>query len=196
MFNPNYLLSKIKTKYKETNKKFYEVLPYTFFLDRVVQVFNNYKYLLPRELYTSRNFIYYNEYEDEDITEAVIKTACYGHDYLSFWDIGYEHISFQSQYIADLIYALTFKKGKDEFEPYDDAYFQGLKAVPGGIFCFLCLHIAQARFYVYTQDEKMIEKSASKLKIYKVLQEASLYQPMWQELELLLTEKKGLILTF
>jgi (p)ppGpp synthase/HD superfamily hydrolase len=153
----------IINKHKETNHMYDKYLPYEFHLRMVVQVFNDFKHLLPKKLFTRSEEVYRGSWEEYDITHDVIEIACYGHDLIEDTRVSYNDVrSNLDEYyntkspIADIIYALTNEKGKNRQERANDKYYEGIQNTPGAVFVKLCDRIANVQYSKMTKS-KMFE---------------------------------------
>jgi hypothetical protein len=63
-------------QHKKTNHYYSEYLPYQFHLQMVVQVFEDFKHLLPKDLITTEEEEYQNIWVLKDITNHTIRMAC------------------------------------------------------------------------------------------------------------------------
>jgi (p)ppGpp synthase/HD superfamily hydrolase len=150
----------IVEQHESTNHKYDEYLPYEFHLRMVVQVFNEFKNLLPEKMYTREEEVHRGSWETEDDTLKVIELSCWGHDLIEDTRVSYndvknklDHYGYSHSYVADIIYALTNEKGKNRKERANEKYYEGIRNTPGAVFVKLCDRIANVRY------SKMIKSS-------------------------------------
>jgi len=152
-------------QHESTNHKYDGYLPYEFHLRMVVQVFNEFKNLLPEMLFTCEEEVHRNIWETKDETLRVIELACWGHDLLEDTRVSYNDIRHRLDmcsdhnvtYVSDIIYAVTNEKGRTRKERANDKYYEGIRNTPGAVFVKLCDRIANVRYSKMTKGS-MIEK--------------------------------------
>lgn len=175
MTNHEFLKNKIDwviVQHKNTNHMYDEYLPYEFHLKMVSNVFEQFKHLLPKNLYTveliEENYtvelIEENGTYLVDCTLYVILLACWGHDLIEDTRTSYndviKHLEFQyykSTDVAEIIYAVTNEKGKNRGERANDKYYEGIRNTPGADFVKLCDRIANVQYSKMTKSD-MFEK--------------------------------------
>jgi (p)ppGpp synthase/HD superfamily hydrolase len=145
----------IISQHKNTNHYYDNELPYSFHLKMVVNVFEDFKHLLPKDLYIE----YDSRDEPKDITHKVIYFACWGHDLIEDTRVSYNDVKtrldgsgYVNAPIADIIYALTNEKGKNRKERANDKYYEGIRSTPGAVFVKLCDRIANVQYSKMTKS--------------------------------------------
>jgi (p)ppGpp synthase/HD superfamily hydrolase len=137
----------ITNQHKNTNHFYDGELPYSFHLKMVVNVFEDFKHLLPENLYVETDV----RTPDEDVTQRVIGLACWGHDLIEDTRVSYNDVKNRLDdagysYIADIIYAVTNEKGKNRKERANEKYYEGIRSTPGAVFVKLCDRIANVKY--------------------------------------------------
>lgn len=145
----------IISQHKNTNHFYDDLIPYEFHLKMVVNVFEDFKYLLPKDLYIE----YDSRDEPKYITHRVIYFACWGHDLIEDTRVSYNDVkthldgyAYVDTPIADIIYALTNEKGKNRKERANDKYYEGIRSTPGAVFVKLCDRIANVQYSKMTKS--------------------------------------------
>ena len=137
----------IINQHKNTNHFYDGELPYSFHLKMVVNVFEDFKHLLPENLYIKTD----DRASDEDVTQRVIGLACWGHDLIEDTRVSYNDVKNRLDnagysYIVDIIYAVTNEKGKNRNERANEKYYEGIRSTPGAVFVKLCDRIANVQY--------------------------------------------------
>jgi (p)ppGpp synthase/HD superfamily hydrolase len=137
----------IINQHKNTNHFYDGELPYSFHLKMVVNVFEDFKHLLPENLYIKTD----KRASDEDMTQRVIGLACWGHDLIEDTRVSYNDVKNRLDnagysYIVDIIYAVTNEKGKNRNERANEKYYEGIRSTPGAVFVKLCDRIANVQY--------------------------------------------------
>jgi (p)ppGpp synthase/HD superfamily hydrolase len=184
----------IVDQHESTNHKYDNYLPYEFHLRMVVQVFNEFKNLLPGMLFTHEEEVHRGSWETYDDTLKVVELACWGHDLLEDTRVSYNDIknrldmygNYNVPYISDIIYAVTNEKGKTRKERANDKYYEGIRNTPGAVFVKLCDRIANVRYSKMTKGS-MFEKYKKENEEFITQlgysgQPSQLYFPMFYEL--------------
>lgn len=137
----------------ETNHYYDRYLPYEFHLRMVVQVYQDFKHLLPKGLLTYEESIYHNSFETIDETHSAIELACWGHDLIEDARVSYNDVKdclgFNS---AEIIFAVSNEKGKNRKERANDKYYEGIRNTPGAVFVKLCDRIANVQYSKMTKS--------------------------------------------
>jgi (p)ppGpp synthase/HD superfamily hydrolase len=112
-----------------------------------VNVFEDFKHLLPENLYIETN----DRAPDRDVTQHVIQLACWGHDLIEDTRVSYNDVKNRlddngHSYIANIIYAVTNEKGKNRKERANEKYYEGIRLTPGAVFVKLCDRIANVQY--------------------------------------------------
>lgn len=148
-------------QHESTNHKYDDYLPYEFHLRMVVQVYNEFKDLLPKMMYTHEEEIHRGSWETFDDTLKVIELACWGHDLIedtrvSFNDVKdvLDKFSTNGSPVADIIYSVTNEKGKSRKERANDKYYEGIRNTPGAVFVKLCDRIANVQYSKLTKSRQ------------------------------------------
>lgn len=145
----------ILDKHIETNHYYDQYLPYEFHLRMVKQAFDDFKHLLPKNMYTEPNTttIHPPDYI-KDITEDVIEYACWGHDLIEDTRTNYNECARElGVNVADIIYAVTNEKGKNRNERANSSYYNGIRNTPGASFVKLCDRIANIQYSKLTKSK-------------------------------------------
>ena len=137
----------IINQHKNTNHFYDGDLPYSFHLKMVVNVFEDFKHLLPEKMYVHTD----SRDGDNDVTNEVIYLACWGHDLIEDTRVSYNDVKNRLDntgysYIADIIYAVTNEKGKNRKERANEKYYEGIRSTPGAVFVKLCDRIANVKY--------------------------------------------------
>jgi (p)ppGpp synthase/HD superfamily hydrolase len=141
-------------QHKDTNHFYDKELPYSFHLKMVVNVYEDFKHLIPEKMYVEtddRDF-------DRDVTHGVIYLACWGHDLIEDTRVSYNDVKNRLDdysgysYIADIIYALTNEKGKNRDARANDKYYEGIRNTPGAVFVKLCDRVANVQYSKMTKS--------------------------------------------
>jgi len=137
----------ITNQHKNTNHFYDGELPYSFHLKMVVNVFEDFKHLLPENLYIETD----DRAPDRDVTQHVIRLACWGHDLIEDTRVSYNDVKNRLDdsgysYIADIIYAVSNEKGKNRKERANEKYYEGIRSTPGAVFVKLCDRIANVQY--------------------------------------------------
>lgn len=186
----------ILKQHKDTNHWYDKYLPYEFHLKMVVNVYEDFKHLLPKNLYTQEEEMHRGSYETFDETHKVIYFACWGHDLIEDTRVSYNDVKSKLDasgysHVADIIYALTNEKGKNRKERANDKYYEGIRSTPGAVFVKLCDRIANVQyskmtkssmFKKYSQENSHFEKMLGRYTDNKDL------EPMFNYLENLFGE--------
>lgn len=156
-------------QHQNTNHYYDEYLPYEFHLRMVVQVFNDFKHLLPKDMFLGRVFLSldYTPHADRketifDITQSVIELACWGHDLIEDTRTSYNDCKVlelaEKRYVSEIIRACTnYGRGRDRSERMPDFVYEELKSTPGATFVKLCDRIANVQYSKMTKSS-MFEK--------------------------------------
>lgn len=146
-------------QHKKTNHWYDNYLPYEFHLRMVVQVFQDFKHLLPGKLYVTSHEVYRGIWEEEDITNEIIELACWGHDLIEDCRVSYNDCTqnlkvgkYNDDHPADIIYAVTNEKGKNRKERANDKYYEGIRNTSGAVFVKLCDRIANVQYSKLTKS--------------------------------------------
>lgn len=188
----------IISQHKNTNHLYDDLIPYEFHLRMVVQVFKDFKYTLPKNLYTKEVEAHRGIWEMDDITESVIELACWGHDLIEDTRVSYNDVKntldesgYAKTPVADIIYAVTNEKGKNRKERANEKYYEGIRSTPGAVFVKLCDRIANVQyskmtkssmFKKYSEENPHFEKMLGRYTDNKDL------EPMFKYLENLFNE--------
>jgi (p)ppGpp synthase/HD superfamily hydrolase len=180
-------------QHESTNHKYDEYLPYEFHLRMVVEVFNEFKNLLPEKMYTREEEVHRGLWETEDDTLNVIELSCWGHDLIEDTRVSYNDVKnkldrygYSHPYVADIIYALTNEKGKNRKERANEKYYEGIRNTSGAVFVKLCDRIANVRYSKMIKSS-MYEKYKKENEDFMIQlgysgQPSQLYFPMFYEL--------------
>ena len=139
----------------ETNHFYDEFLPYEFHLRMVVQVYKDFKHLLPENMLTFERACYHNSFETVDETQTAIEYACWGHDLIEDCRVSYNDVDRTlGRNTAEIIYAVSNEKGKNRKERANDKYYEGIRNTPGAVFVKLCDRIANAQYSKMTRSRQ------------------------------------------
>jgi len=121
--------------HKNTNHYYDKYLPYEFHLRMVIQVFQDFKHLIPGDM------------------REIVEKACWGHDLIEDTRVSYSDIvKWDCQLTADLIYAVTNEKGRNREERANSNYYTGIKSTQFGVFVKLCDRIANIQYSKLTKS--------------------------------------------
>lgn len=140
-------------QHNNTNHYYDTYLPYEFHLRMVVQVYKDFKHLLPEMLLTREESCYHNSFETIDETQSAIEYACWGHDLIEDTRVSYNDVKSKLGYnVAEIVYAVTNEKGKTRSERANDKYYEGIRNTPGAVFVKLCDRIANVQYGKMTKS--------------------------------------------
>lgn len=143
-------------QHKDTNHFYDTYLPYEFHLKMVVNVYEDFKYLLPKNMFITTD----SRDADSDVTHKVVYLACWGHDLIEDTRVSYNDVKNELDnysgysHVADIIYALTNEKGKNRKERANDKYYEGIRSTPGAVFVKLCDRIANVQYSKMTKSRQ------------------------------------------
>jgi (p)ppGpp synthase/HD superfamily hydrolase len=173
-----------------------DYLPYEYHLRAVIRAFEKFKHLLPEKMYTTETQVYRNTWETDDITQYVIRTACWGHDLLEDTRLSYNDVkealdgyNSNETYIVDIIYALTNEKGKTRKECANEKYYTGIRNTPGAVFVKLCDRIANVEYSKMTGNSMFDKYAKEQYEFQRMLGRYTDYkelEPMFVYLDTLL----------
>jgi hypothetical protein len=150
----------IINQHKNTNHMYDTYLPYEFHLKMVVNVYEDFKHLLPEKMYIEVD----SRDEEIDVTQKVIYLSCWGHDLIEDTRTSYNDVKknldvpgYVNGPIASIIYAVTNEKGKNREERANDKYYEGIRNTLGADFVKLCDRIANTQYSKMTKSD-MFEK--------------------------------------
>jgi (p)ppGpp synthase/HD superfamily hydrolase len=140
-------------QHKKTNH-FYDIfLPYQFHLQMVVQVFEDFKHLLPKDLIMKDEEVHRNIWEMIDITISTIRMSCWAHDTIEDCRVSYNDVEHNlGRFVADIVYAVSNEKGKTRKERANDKYYEGIRTTKGAVFVKLCDRIANVQYSKMTKS--------------------------------------------
>lgn len=145
-------------QHQQTSHYYDNYLPYEFHLRMVVRVFEEFKHLLPINLYTTSEEVHRGIWETEDITHKIIELSGWGHDLIEDARVSYNDCrNALGTDVADIIYAVTNEKGKTRQERANDKYYHGIIETPGAVFTKICDRIANVRYGKLTKSRRMLE---------------------------------------
>lgn len=148
-------------QHHKTNHFYDNYLPYDFHLRMVVNVFNDFKHLLEKEM----------------LREDIIEIACWGHDIIEDCRISYNTCRERlGKEVADIIYAVTNEKGKNRHERANTKYYEGIRNTKGAIFVKLCDRIANSQYSKLTKSS-MFKKYKEENKLFLTSIDAKTYYP-------------------
>jgi (p)ppGpp synthase/HD superfamily hydrolase len=153
MFYFNEKVDWIVNQHKGTNHMYDTYLPYEFHLKMVVNVYEDFKNLLPKKMYVHND----SRDEDHDVTQEVIYLACWGHDLIEDTRVSYNDVRSKLDddgysFVADVVYAVTNEKGKNRKERANDKYYEGIRNTPGAVFVKLSDRIANVQYSKLTKS--------------------------------------------
>lgn len=174
-------------QHRETNHYYDRYLPYEFHLRMVVQAYQDFKHLLPKELLTREDSVYHNSFETVDETHSAIELACWGHDLIEDTRVSYNDVRQRLGFnAAEIIFAVSNEKGKNRKERANDKYYEGIRNTPGAVFVKLCDRIANVQYSKMTKSrmfemyKKENQEFISQLGRMEPAQQA--YEPMFKYL--------------
>lgn len=136
-------------KHQLTNHFYDKYLPYEMHLRMVVNVFHDFKHLLPKKMFTLW---------DMDTTLGTIELACWGHDLIEDARVSYNDCienlcpQYDKSEIADIIFAVSNETGKTRKDRANDKYYEKIRNTPGAIFVKLCDRIANIQYSKMTKS--------------------------------------------
>jgi (p)ppGpp synthase/HD superfamily hydrolase len=140
-------------QHKNTNHFYDTYLPYLFHLQMVVQVFEDFKHLLPKDLITTEEEEYPNSWVLADITKHTIRMSCWAHDTIEDTRTSYNDVKSRlGVYVADIVYAVTNEKGRNRKERANKKYYEGIRNTKGAVFVKLCDRIANVQYSKMTKS--------------------------------------------
>jgi (p)ppGpp synthase/HD superfamily hydrolase len=140
-------------QHNNTNHYYDTYLPYEFHLRMVVQVYKDFKHLLPEKLLTREVSQYHNSFEIIDETQPGIEYSCWAHDIIEDTRASYNDVKEKLGYnVAEIVYAVTNEKGKTRHERANDKYYEGIRNTPGAVFVKLCDRIANVQYGKMTKS--------------------------------------------
>lgn len=180
-------------QHRDTNHMYDEYLPYEFHLKIVVEVFKKFKYILPKNLFTTPPYlsIMTPPYDYTDYTELVIEFACWGHDGIEDARLTYNDVKEKfGKDAAEIIRAVTnYSRGRDRNERMPDFVYEDIRNTPGATFVKLCDRIANVQYGkmmgsgMYKKYQKENEHFLTKLEVINM---DTIYNKMVQYLNNLL----------
>jgi (p)ppGpp synthase/HD superfamily hydrolase len=154
-----YIDEKIKwciANHNNTNHFYDTYLPYEFHLRMVAQVAKNFDYLLDDTVdYITNKKREELEFNNEDFfsIKDVCQIAVWGHDLIEDTRTSYNDVKYYlGKEAADIIYAVTNKKGKNRKERANEKYYEGIRNTPGAVFVKLCDRIANVQYSKMTKS--------------------------------------------
>lgn len=177
-------------KHVSTNHYYDKYLPYEFHLRMVNQVKEDWKHLLPDNLYQSLITSTYLPCPIIDITHDVVTVACWGHDLIEDTRTNYNEILHElGEFAANIVYALTNEKGKNREERGNKKYYDGIVAIEAAVFVKLCDRIANVQYSKMTKSSmfKKYVKENDKFLEYMGYNDNHIFKDMFDYLKELLT---------
>jgi len=127
------------SQHERCNNQYDKLLPYQFHLKMVLEVYDQFKHLLPEE--------------GQDATDVYL--ACVGHDLLEETNLSYNDVKRNSNInIAEMIFAVTDAKGRNRPERANDKHYEALRACKYADFVKLCDRIANVIYGRYIGRQK------------------------------------------
>lgn len=179
-------------RHAETNHMYDTYLPYEFHLRMAAHVADRFKHLLNDRL---------NYYTSEETLMAdgfvSLRNACllavWGHDLIEDARCSYNDVkSVLGQEAADIVYAVTYNKGRSRKERASSRYYDEIRATPGAVFVKLCDRIANVQYSTMTGSRQRSMYEAENPEFMSQLgrrTDHSHLEPMFAHLESLFTEK-------
>jgi|ERR1051325_148119 (p)ppGpp synthase/HD superfamily hydrolase len=134
------------SQHEAVNHLYDEYLPYQHHLLLVVKNGKRFKHLIKMFKYNATQRYWNYEPLSFEVENSVI-AALWGHDLFEDTHVNYNWCKeYANEYTCELIFALTNSKGRNRKERQDEAYYKGLREVPGAIFCKLCDRIANVEY--------------------------------------------------
>lgn len=97
----------------------------------------------------------YIEFVPEEYRDDVI-SACWLHDTIEDTRNTYNDIKkISSEFVADIVYAVTNEKGKNRKERANDAYYKGIRETPFAVFVKLCDRLANVKYSLDTNSRML-----------------------------------------
>ena len=174
-------------QHSDTNHYYDGYIPYKFHLKMTLQVYEDFKHLLPKNLITLEEEEYPNNWILTDITHRVVRMACWGHDLIEDTRTSYNDVNAKlGVQVADIVYAVSNEKGKSRKERANDKYYEGIRETPGAVFVKLCDRIANVQYSKMTKSRmfEMYKKENINFMIClgRVHQNDGPYEEMYQYL--------------
>ena len=177
-------------QHKDTNHFYDAYLPYEFHLKMAVNVYEDFKHLLPEKMYVHTD----SRDEDKDTTHEVIYLACWGHDLIEDTRVSYNDVKSKLDevgysYTADIIYAVTNEKGKNRKERANTKYYEGIRSTKGAVFVKLCDRIANVQYSKMTKSRMFEMYKKEQFEFQKLLgryTDSKDLEPMFSYLDKLL----------
>lgn len=157
--------------HQKTNHFYDKYLPYEFHLRMVVNVFKDFSYLLPNNMFA------YNT------TNKIIELACWGHDLIEDCRVSYdnckENLGIES---AEIIRAVTnYGRGRNRDERMPDYVYEDIRNTPGATFVKMCDRIANSQYSKMTGSSMFNKYQEENIKFTRLVN-ASKYEDMEQYL--------------
>ncbi len=123
-------------------------------LRMVVQVYEDFKHLLPENFITTKEACYHNSFQIVDITHKTIESACWGHDLIEDTRTSYNDVKqMLGEEAADIIFAVTNETGKNRKERANAKYYDKIRTTKGAIFVKICDRIANVQYAKMTKSK-------------------------------------------
>lgn len=136
-----------------TNHKYDVFIPYEFHLRMVKNVFDDFKHLLPKNLFVETYGTNDDVIDIRDITYFVIEVSCWGHDLIEDTRTSYNDVKeVLGRNAADIIFAVSNEKGKTRKERANSKYYEGIRNTEGAVFVKLCDRIANVQYSKMTKS--------------------------------------------
>ena len=140
-------------QHSDTNHYYDGYIPYKFHLKMTLQVYEDFKHLLPKNLITEEKEEYKNCWEVVDITLQTCLCATAAHDLIEDTRTSYNDVRNKlGVFVADIVYAVSNEKGKTRKERANDKYYEGIRNTKGAVFVKLCDRIANVQYSKMTKS--------------------------------------------
>jgi (p)ppGpp synthase/HD superfamily hydrolase len=134
-------------QHRNTNHFYDTYLPYEHHQRMVKNVFDDFKHLLPKNLFVEKDEVVSGVVDIKDITLWVIELSCWGHDVIEDTRTSYNDVKeVLGRQAADIIFAVSNEKGKTRSERANDKYYEGIRETEGAVFVKLCDRIANVQY--------------------------------------------------
>lgn len=164
----------------ECNQKYNKTLPYSFHLNMVYLVGEQFKYLIPNRL---KKAFPENSFSHITIYDQVV-VALYGHDAIEDARVTYNDINEQfGSLAAEIIYLCTENKGKNRDERKSLAWYKELDTNELAVFVKLCDLIANVKFGIATNSSMTKKYKAEYIAKVKPILYCEQYKPMFDYLD-------------
>lgn len=123
----------------QSTNHLYDGFPYEFHLNMVVETAKKFIHLIPHK------------------NRETVIAACWAHDTIEDTRVTYNDVKLTlGEDVAEIVYALTYEKGKTRKERANEKYYKEIIETPFAGFVKICDRIANAQ-YSKTQENNMLD---------------------------------------